>query len=924
MSISQQELTLSRKKTIVFSTKASQTTKENIANIYGAKTLTALVPLDLKLELQPTLTQVLKEAATQSEDASKALTIAGHVSRPVFGEGRSTPDRQMFFVNSRPCLLPQIAKAFNEVYKSYNVTQSPFVFANLLMDTNAYDVNVSPDKRTILLHDQTSLLEALKQSLIDLFEAQEQTVPQSQLQTSMLPSYRPVTVDKEVREAAKSAAESPANAATPRPKYFPSSPVAASSKDTSEAPSTYSQGGQPAGLMSKFVGRNLQDREDVPIPARKAAEDQGPSNDKQRLTKRMQEQGRQIEDTTTQEAVSVLEEEDGFQTQVARPVSRPVQDFNARVASQQARSANRSTESLSVDPMNFTTQPPSEDEHLSPEPSTRPNKQSSDETQSAFDRVRPVEKTSKSIAPSLPTSTIPSAVSHTDKKRKLSIPGPPKGRRPQIQSSQFASRMHAFAAPGSQLPQSTTKIANGIVDKDVNDGDEQSQSQPPYPDARRSSSDSALFVGDEDDDCQSEPEDQSLSKSPSDEEYVDEEERRRRDDAKVEEMVRQAEATAQPPTQQQDKRVAGLMRSSTRKDSTIGLMQFLETTASRVDEQLSRLTGAMESFQRERAASPDADLPPSSKTSPEERLSLTIAKSDFANMKIIGQFNLGFILATRPSHSSNAPGDELFIIDQHASDEIYNFHRLSANTTLTPQPLVRPHPLELTAVEEETILSHTDTLAKNGFNITIDESGDSPVGQRCQLLTLPTSRETVFDTRDLEELISLLSEATPTAGEVIRPTKVRKMLAMRACRSSIMVGRTLTQKSMESVVRHMGEIDKPWNCPHGRPTMRHLASLGEWGGWEEGEGLVDDDDLGCEGGATDWAGYLGRAKKMEFAAGGGGKEDEDGQADVVGEDDEMEVPREEDEEAIGSGSDLTDEDEDDEAEEEDDRSEVDE
>ncbi len=83
----------------------------------------------------------------------------------------------MFFVNSRPCSLPQVAKVFNEVYKSYNIAQSPFVFANIVLDTStytisistsladspdAYDVNVSPDKRTILLHDQSILLETLK------------------------------------------------------------------------------------------------------------------------------------------------------------------------------------------------------------------------------------------------------------------------------------------------------------------------------------------------------------------------------------------------------------------------------------------------------------------------------------------------------------------------------------------------------------------------------------------------------------------------------------------------------------------------------------------------------------------------------------------------------------------------------------------
>lgn len=64
------------------------------------------------------------------------MRIHGHVSRPVFGEGRSTPDRQLFFVNGRPCGLPQLAKVFNEVYKSYNLSQSPFIFANIVLDTS--------------------------------------------------------------------------------------------------------------------------------------------------------------------------------------------------------------------------------------------------------------------------------------------------------------------------------------------------------------------------------------------------------------------------------------------------------------------------------------------------------------------------------------------------------------------------------------------------------------------------------------------------------------------------------------------------------------------------------------------------------------------------------------------------------------------
>ena len=61
--------------------------------------------------------------------------------------------------------------------------------------------------------------------------------------------------------------------------------------------------------------------------------------------------------------------------------------------------------------------------------------------------------------------------------------------------------------------------------------------------------------------------------------------------------------------------------------------------------------------------------------------------------------------------------------------------------------------------------------------------------------------------------------------QVLRPSKVRAMLAMRACRGSIMIGKALTKDRMTKVVRNLAGLESPWNCPHGRPTMRHLTPL---------------------------------------------------------------------------------------------------
>lgn len=49
-------------------------------------------------------------------------------------------------------------------------------------------------------------------------------------------------------------------------------------------------------------------------------------------------------------------------------------------------------------------------------------------------------------------------------------------------------------------------------------------------------------------------------------------------------------------------------------------------------------------------------------------------------MQIIGQFNLGFIITKL--------GNDLFIVDQHATDEKYNFETLQRTTSIKGQKLV--------------------------------------------------------------------------------------------------------------------------------------------------------------------------------------------------------------------------------------------
>jgi DNA mismatch repair ATPase MutL len=207
-----------------------------------------------------------------------------------------------------------------------------------------------------------------------------------------------------------------------------------------------------------------------------------------------------------------------------------------------------------------------------------------------------------------------------------------------------------------------------------------------------------------------------------------------------------------------------------------------------------------------------ATIAPESNQRAEEELERHITKEMFSKMEIVGQFNQGFI--------TTKLGDDLFIIDQHASDEKYNFEDQQRNTVLKSQRLICPQSLDLTAVNENILMENLEVFQKNGFDFEIDEK--ATISQRVKLISLPVSRNWSFGKSDIEELIFMLSDSP---GVNYRPSNIRKMFASRACRMSVMVGTALNDGQMRRIVGHMGEMDHPWNCPHGRPTMRHLINL---------------------------------------------------------------------------------------------------
>lgn len=678
------------KKSVLFASHANKTLRDNIANIYGHASVEPLMPLDFSFEMEHTRS-IMHKLDPDAPTFSK-VSVDGYISKPMFGKGRNSHDRQLCYINSRPCVLPQVSKVINEVYKSFNATQAPCFVLNLKLDTTRYDVNVSPDKRTILLHGESTLVELLREHLTIAFEDAGHQIPKN------------------------TTAKGPATAGKTQGRLFSS-------------------------MIAKFSSG-------APEPSESEGEESG-------------------------------EEADSFKqdtSMTSLPSSRTAERTEATVVASDEE--ERTDEELFV----TTNSPPSESR-----PSARTSHRSTSTTLINLDSLPPVEK------PKL-SDPVEITVASQGEKEYVQLNHAPSRRK--------SSRTPVAAAPVQKNLEDFGKILKYVSgDKETIVNDEASESEQ-----------EEISVNEEvPHDEVAGPEDVSVdqvadaSESESEEEFDDKPSISNTAPSQLSQRsqvnYRHRTHNLNLPVKVSCKKIkkgaqAISQRLATERDSGANKPKHLsDITVSNIADDEALVEGL---------------------------LNLSIHKDDFFKMELVGQFNLGFILVTKLNESTGQK--DLFIVDQHASDEIYNFERLQKETVIQNQPLVVPMLLDLTAMDELTLTNNVEIFERNGFKIKIDE--EAPPGKKCRLLSVPFSKSTTFDVKDIHELIYLIDSHPGNPN--VKVSKVRSMFAMRACRSSIMIGKPLTPKIMDTVVKHLGKLDKPWNCPHGRPTMRHLVNLGQF------------------------------------------------------------------------------------------------
>ncbi|PLW30354.1 hypothetical protein PCASD_16108 [Puccinia coronata f. sp. avenae] len=797
-------------KTFQFQTKSNSHIKHNFSNIFTPKACNSMVELDISFTVKPdrTVLRALgKPLDSTSEDFGTAVLVKGLMSRPVHGQGRNSPDRQFYYINGRPFTPSKISKCINEAYKQFNTNQYPVILANFVLPPDSYDLNIDPNKRSIFLHSESNLIEALREALDTFCQPYRSTFSASQLAS---------TSDNFPTSSLKITLTEPTSSKRKNPAVPPTVEQTQQEKCDSSA-----NEGQPSDGL-KSPNRKRPRLREVSLSPRDMNIAKPPSG-------------------ASESGITPLE---------IRSVSPPVEHFVDKLASPR-RDEPSDRESDGNAPETIGLSIPATRLASRFEPPTPLDKPA---WVPSILRDGSLEKPRKVVQMTLSTSgaswNTTGRVSHssigTSSRKKKAVSSSERmrnniqrftlGGRPMPAEPEHDKQSNDDALISEDEHSSKSDMVDGLDElDDDSDTFEQKPNASSNPDRIKTIEISDELAPEE------EGEEPRLLSSPSS--PADDPPNKGREEPRL--LFSPSSPAVDPPITNVSKAPASkkpdavLTEPPSSHDRPRRVVQEKEIIPLRdpvvvkVSIQLEDIVKVWEAGKKHQ--SPAEIKEPSqgksnnlqgaglshSEVEAETTLSRNVQKSDFEHMEIIGQFNLGFIIARRRDESTSA--DDLFIVDQHASDEKFNFEKLQRETKLTGQRLLIPKVLELTAVEEITVMDHLDMLELNGFGVQVDDS--APVGGRVRLVAQPVSGNTSWDVSDLEELLHLITERG--SNEVVRPSKTRRMMASRACRMSTMIGDGLTAKQMSRIVKQMGTMDQPWACPHGRPTMRWLARCDE-------------------------------------------------------------------------------------------------
>ena len=188
----------------------------------------------------------------------------------------------------------------------------------------------------------------------------------------------------------------------------------------------------------------------------------------------------------------------------------------------------------------------------------------------------------------------------------------------------------------------------------------------------------------------------------------------------------------------------------------------------------------------------------------EEKLLTKEAKEEY---EILGQiFDTYWLVAFK---------DKLYFVDQHAAHEkvkYEEFMKKFKEKELVSQTLNPPIIVSLSAKEETVLKENWDVFSALGFNI--EEFGGNEYALRCVPMDLYGQNEHSLFLSVLDELCEDDNKGTLT---------IEQKIASMSCKAAVKGNNRLSKEEMVALIDKLLELENPYNCPHGRPTIISMS-----------------------------------------------------------------------------------------------------
>lgn len=161
-------------------------------------------------------------------------------------------------------------------------------------------------------------------------------------------------------------------------------------------------------------------------------------------------------------------------------------------------------------------------------------------------------------------------------------------------------------------------------------------------------------------------------------------------------------------------------------------------------------------------------------------------------------------------------GEKIYIVDQHAAHERLLYEKIKSiyfSKEKQTQMLLVPILVELSNKEMSIYLNNKSVFTDMGF--IVSEFGDSA-------LKIEGVPNLSFDIDNKSMFLDLLDELMG-ADTSNRIEKENRFLATVACKAAVKGNNSLKDEEYIKLIDDMMKLDKPFTCPHGRPTAYEIS-----------------------------------------------------------------------------------------------------